>query len=497
MIRADASTQIGSGHIMRCLALAQAWQSGGRRVIFLMAMEAPILEERLKSEGMEVAHLTVQPGGVGDAVKTAGLAQEVGAAWVVVDGYRFDAGYQRAIKDLGVRLLFIDDNGQADHYYADIVVNQNIHAHAGLYTNREPYTQLLLGTRYTLLRHEFSGWRRWKRQIPEAARKVLVTLGGGDADNVTLKVIRALNQVDIQDIEVAVIVGPSNPHMAALRKAVARSPFTVHLLPSVENMPEFMAWADVAISAGGSTSWELAFMGLPSLVFILADNQLPAVERLHTQGVALNLGCHQRLSCAEISHAIKRLLMTSGIRQEMASRGRELVDGEGVDRVIMQMKKMTLRFRKVCEKDCRLLWEWANERDVRSVSFRSETVPWEEHVQWLKSNLRDPNCIFHIVSNEEGTPIGQVRYDISGNEAVISISIDRKFRGRGYGSVTILLSSQEVFDTSDVRIIHAYVKQSNGFSARAFLKAGFKDMGTKAIHGHRAMAFALTKDAMV
>jgi len=144
VIRADGSTLIGSGHIMRCLALAQAWQDAGGGVLFLMGTGVPILEERLKSEGMDTAHLRAHAGSTDDAVETANLAQEVGATWVVLDGYHFDAVYQRTIKDSGVRLLFIDDNGHADHYYADIVVNQNIHAHAGLYTNREPYTQLLL-----------------------------------------------------------------------------------------------------------------------------------------------------------------------------------------------------------------------------------------------------------------------------------------------------------------------------------------------------------------
>jgi len=280
LVRVDASAQIGTGHLMRCLALAQAWRDVGGRVVFLMAMESPPLEARLRSEGMEVVHLPVQPGSMDDAIQTADFARQLGADWVVVDGYHFGAEYQRIIKDSGLRLLFIDDIGHAEHYSADLVLNQNIHAHEGLYQNREPYTRLLLGTRYVLLRREFLKWRGWKREIPEVARKVLVTMGGSDPDNVTLKVIQALHQVDMDGLEAIVVVGGSNPNYEELQSAVQDSRFPIRLESNVTNMPERMAWADVAVSAGGSTSWELAFMGVPILNLILAENQQQASTTL-------------------------------------------------------------------------------------------------------------------------------------------------------------------------------------------------------------------------
>ena len=132
-----------------------------------------------------------------------------------------------------------------------------------MYANREAHTRLLLGTRYVLLRREFWPWRGWRREIPAVARKVLVTLGGGDPDNVTLKVIRALAQVEIEGLEAVVVVGPANPHLEELQAAVKDTPHPIRLESNVTNMPELMAWADVAITAGGSTCWETAFMGLP------------------------------------------------------------------------------------------------------------------------------------------------------------------------------------------------------------------------------------------
>jgi UDP-2,4-diacetamido-2,4,6-trideoxy-beta-L-altropyranose hydrolase len=324
---------------MRCLALAQAWQDAGGRVVFLMAMETPALEARLRSEGMEVIHLPVQPGSTDDAIRTADFAHQVGADWVVVDGYHFGADYQRIIKDSGLRLLFIDDNGHAGHYSADLVLNQNIHAHEGLYPNREPYTRLLLGTRYVLLRREFLKWRGWKREIPEVARKVLVTMGGSDPDNVTLKVVQALQQVDMDGLEATVVVGGSNPHYEELQSAVQDSRFPIRLESNVVDMPELMAWADVAVSAGGSTSWELAFMGVPTLVLILASNQRPIAECLDAVGVAINLGWYADVSPKEMAQVVMQLLKAPRTRAEMSQRGRRLVDGVGSDRVLQALQR--------------------------------------------------------------------------------------------------------------------------------------------------------------
>jgi UDP-2,4-diacetamido-2,4,6-trideoxy-beta-L-altropyranose hydrolase len=335
IIRADASTEIGTGHTMRCLSLAQAWKDAFRgHAVFVMAMESPVLEDRLRSEGIGTLHLSAQPGSDDDAIKTASLAQQRSAPWVVIDGYHFDANYQQIIKESDLRLLAIDDIGKAKHYYADIVLNQNLHAHEDLYENREDYTQLLLGTRYVLLRREFWKWRGWKRQISQVARKVLVTLGGGDPDKVTLKVIQALQQVEIDGLEAEVVVGGGGSNYAELQAVVCDSRFPIRLKSNVTNMPELMAWADVAIAGGGTTSWEMAFMGLPEIVLILAENQRPIAEQLGRVGVAKNLGWYKAISNAEIAQAVNRLLLSVGARTEMAYRAQELVDGEGMDRVL-------------------------------------------------------------------------------------------------------------------------------------------------------------------
>lgn len=337
LIRTDASPKIGTGHLMRCLALAQAHQEIGGSTIFAMARKPPALVERLKLEGMEIAQLSVVPGSPEDAQTTASLAQELGCNRVVVDGYHFGAEYQKILKNSSLILLFIDDYRSANHYYANWVLNQNIHASETLYQNRESCTQLLLGTRYTLLRREFLQWQGWQREIAPKASKILVTLGGGDPDNVTNKVIQALQQIGSEMLEVIIVVGGANPHYEQLQFYCQALRFLVRFVRNATDMPELMAWADIVITAGGSTCWELAFMGLPSLILIVAENQRAIAQRLGEMEVGMNLGWHENISTKDIASAIVQLLEKACVRTKMSQLGRELVDGKGAFRVLSNL----------------------------------------------------------------------------------------------------------------------------------------------------------------
>src|SRR2546430_6705261 len=212
LIRADANVEIGTGHVMRCLALAQAWQDRGGDVVFAMAESSAGIDERLRLEQAQISRLDAMPGSADDAAQTASLAQELQADWAVVDGYHFDFAYQRFLKDTGLQLLIIDDYDHAGHYSADVVINQNISAKESLYTSRERYTRLCLGLDYVLLRREFKVWREWKREIAPVAKKILVTMGGSDPQNLTERVIGSLSSGDLKDLELIVVVGPGNPN---------------------------------------------------------------------------------------------------------------------------------------------------------------------------------------------------------------------------------------------------------------------------------------------
>jgi UDP-2,4-diacetamido-2,4,6-trideoxy-beta-L-altropyranose hydrolase len=494
LIRADAGTQMGTGHVMRCLALAQAWQEARGQPHVVMSRGAPpTLLERLCNEGIRVHLLDVSAGSAADYAATVRSAQAVDARWVVVDGYHFDTVCQRAIKDAGLKLLFIDDYGHADHYHADLVLNQNVYADESLYANREPHTRLLLGSHYALLRREFWPWRNWRREVPPVARKVLVTLGGGDPENQTLKVIQAMQRVSMDGLEAKVIVGASNPHCKELRAAVQRSRLSIQVVRNASNMSGLMAWADVAISAAGSTCLELAFMGLPNLAVILADNQEPVAVELDAIGIAINLGWSSDLSSLAIAHALKDLANAEHVRAAMARNGRGLVDGDGAHRVATEMQEGRLRFRAAQLEDCDLVWEWANDPTVRAASFSSDPIPWEQHVSWFSARLADLDHLFYIVLLDT-MPVGEIRYQLEGQDATVSVSLAPKWRGRGYGAEVIRRASRRVLETTAANRIVAYVKPENIASMGAFVKAGFAQEGTASIRGQGALRFVLQKD---
>ena len=338
LIRADADVRIGSGHVMRCLALAQGWIESGGVVYFASAILPDGLANRLVTEGLHLCRLDVGAGSPADAQAAAELAREIKADWLVVDGYHFGYEYQLSIKEHGLRLLVIDDYGHAGRYVADLILNQNVYATVDLYPYRAGETKLLLGVEYALLRREFWDWQGWERPISTTPNKLLVTLGGGDANNVTLRVIQAIQRLEDISLEVVIIVGGSNPHLAALQNAV-RNDSRLQLVHNVDNMPELMAWADGAVSAAGSTCWELAFMGLPALLIILADNQRPIAEELDKTGICVNLGWFDKLTNQQIRTGLYNLMADEKQRLRMSVSGKKLVDGLGTQRVIRLLNR--------------------------------------------------------------------------------------------------------------------------------------------------------------
>lgn len=335
LFRAEASVEIGTGHVMRCLALAQQWRAGGGRAVFVQASLPPGLAARLADEGFEIMALGTKVGGEADARATVELARRVGAGWVVADGYDFDALWQRFVKSAGLRLLVLDDFGHADHYHADLVLNQNQSATARLYAGRDAQTRLLLGPQFALLRQEFVAAvpRERPAQLPG---RILVTLGGSDSANVTRLVIEALAAFD--DLEAVVVIGAGNPHRVALQSMVNALAKNIRLEVNPPSMAALMRWADLAITAGGSTVWEIARLGLPALTIVTAKNQVAIARALHAHGSVVNLGEPGDLSAHTIAGVLRGLRHDPVRLENMSRLGRQLVDGRGAERVVAALE---------------------------------------------------------------------------------------------------------------------------------------------------------------
>lgn len=332
IIRADASTQIGIGHLMRCLALGQAWKDTGGKVTFITACQNEGLLQRLKEEDFDLYPLASPYPDPGDLDYTKDILAAHPDAWVVLDGYHFDEVYQQRVKEAEHRLLVIDDMAHLEHYCADILLNQNLRAEQ-LHYSCEPYTHLLLGTRYVLLRREFLARGDRQREIPEVAKRVLVTLGGSDPENHTLKVIQALQKTNAPGLEATVVIGASNPHADVLETAIKQSRIPIQLVRDARDMPELMAQADAAVSGFGTTCWELAYMGVPMLVLITMPNQEVNAKALQKSGMALTLNLKNDRAPIQTS-LLQDLLTNEQARTAMSHMGRVLVDGHGTTRVL-------------------------------------------------------------------------------------------------------------------------------------------------------------------
>ncbi len=349
-IRADADSKIGIGHIMRCIALAQAWQNRGGNVTFISRCKSIPLKQKIQEEGFNLVPLDgvcPDPTDLKSILEVLKENQTVNTEnWFVLDGYHFTPYYQKAIHDTGMQLLVIDDMNHLIHYHADIIINQNSHARELTYNCAED-TILLKGASYVFLRREFLKYRSFKRQIPECAKNILVSLGGADPDNVTKKVIQALNLLSSKlQMEINIVVGPANLHKEQIKSALESTGLNYNLLVNPSDMVDLMADADLAISAGGGTYWELAYMGVPSIMIILAENQKAGAEELGKARIVLNLGWHNSLSIESLAQAIFSTAISAQARLDMIQKGRDLIDGNGAAVTIDAMKSCAARERK-------------------------------------------------------------------------------------------------------------------------------------------------------
>ena len=255
-------------------------------------------------------------------------------SWVVLDGYQFNGAYQLAVAQARARLMVIDDFLRLPRYHAELMLDQNL----GSENRRYPVAtscRVLLGPRYALLAPGFVQADTDERTYPDRTRKLLITLGASDPVNASSKILSALTSIDMSEVVVTVVIGGANQRRAEVRKLAEASGYRI--VEDATDMPSLMADADLAITAAGSTSWEVCRMGLPAITITLADNQRDIASALSDAGVSVDLGWHDDVTAGAVQAAVTRLIDDQEERERMGTTGQKLVDGQGASRVVDAM----------------------------------------------------------------------------------------------------------------------------------------------------------------
>lgn len=336
IIRVDGNIDIGTGHFMRCLSLAQYWQKNGGKIYFVMN-NPQSLEDKIFSEDMCLIKLDEVPASQDDALKVIDVFNKLNGDWLVVDGYHFKSDYINFIKKNNINLLLFDDEGQLDNYSADIILNQNLHANSINYTSVEEYTKLLLGTNYVLLRKEFLKYLDYEKPIKKIATNVLVTLGGSDKNNYSLKVLKAIDCIGDDSINIIVLLGSKNIHKQSILDFIDESNVNITLLQNIDDMPNKMKWADLAFSSGGTTVWELAFMGVPVIVGGTSHIEEVLIEGLNKNNLFKTITQLDEIDELDLTEVIREVIYDENLRKVMNCDGKKFVDGFGCSRVYKTM----------------------------------------------------------------------------------------------------------------------------------------------------------------
>jgi len=471
VLRADASHQMGTGHVMRCLALGQAWQDLGGRIIFAASELPSALMSRLRQEQFQIELIAADAGSAPDAEHTARLAKPQTTATVLVDGYHFPDAYHQQLRQTGCRVAAVDDMGRA--VPADIILNQNLYSSGSDYSNVPYRTDVLAGCRFALLRREFNRHNTSIAPPRTAVKHILVSCGGSDPLHATEQILKSLNRLAADSIEVVAVAGSSNHRVDALRTLANDLALDVRIEHNCQDMAGLMKWADLAIVAAGSTCWEMACTGLPMITVITADNQVRVAHTVAENGIGWNAGWINQDALSNIPQVINRVANDSGLLTTASLNGPLLIDGQGAIRVAQSLADPVLFLRPAREQDGRTLWKWRNDETVRKASFSTDLIDWETHLEWLQSCLQNSECRILIAVNEYGQLIGQVRLDIEGQRAVISISIAREFRANGYGTALIRAATNRAFSREQIQYVDAFIRDENKASQAAFTRAEY------------------------
>jgi len=345
-IRADASVHIGTGHVMRCLTLADSLKAHGADVSFICRLLDGNICDQAESKGYNVYRLPYLESPVDhgerlmndmecinvdwriDAEQTEAILKLMpqDTDWLIIDNYAIDKPWEMTMRPYVGRIMVIDDLANRGHD-CDVLLDQNFCDNSkNRYTDLVPdHCIRLLGPKYALLRTEFFEARKRLTQRNGSVRKILVFFGGSDPSNETSKVLEALWLVNRPEITVDVVVGAVNPHKEQVEQLCLSTSNTTFYY-QVDNMAEFMAGADLAIGGGGTSTWERCYLGLPTIALAVANNQIEVAGAVSTAGAAWDLGWHEDVDVRTIANVIEGAIDNPNILKQMSASALALME---------------------------------------------------------------------------------------------------------------------------------------------------------------------------
>jgi len=351
VIRTDASVEIGTGHVMRCLTLAQTLREKDAKVSFICRELSGNLSRLIEDKGFKVYRLPFEEDagfrsltkispehitwlGVSweiDAKQTQNHLREQDFNLLVVDHYALDCRWETQTRRFVKRIMVIDDLANRPHD-CDLLLDQNLYPNQeSCYKKMVPnYCKLFLGPKYALLRPEFIIERKKLRKRDGSITRVFIFFGGNDPTNETVKALNAFKLLNRPDIAVDVVVGGANPHKELIKRLIVTLP-NVTLHCQTKKMARLMAKADLGMGAGGSTTWERCFMGLPSIITVLAQNQSEVAAAVAAAGAAINLGWKDNVDAQRIAGIIKHFTNHPDSVLEMEKRALQLMGNFNLD----------------------------------------------------------------------------------------------------------------------------------------------------------------------
>lgn len=450
MIRTDASSYIGSGHVMRCLVLAKGLKKKRHNVSFASRPQHGDMIDFIESKGFNVYQLE-QPKQWLIPKSDADYSAWLQVSWledaqsllecvdsidlVIVDHYGINEEWEEYVqKQLNCKLFSIDDLSRTHH--ADLILDQTLMRTEKNYRIRNPNAKILAGCKFALLAPIFAVYRGMacNKIHNERSTRILLSMGGVDQPNATHKVLQTLKQSPLPHPQVTVLLNFKAPHYQQVKNFSLQNSDWVTHIDFIDDMARLMTKHTIAIGAPGSTSWERACIGIPSIIIPLAENQKDISQSLVQAQAAI------KVVLEDIADKLPAAISELNVHwTKFHNASKSLCDGLGLKRVISQVEQLvnnadnTLKLRQAKTMDIEQVYEWQSHPKTRQFSLNSEVPSWTEHKKWMSKQLVNQCDFFYIIElliNKQA--VGVIRLEnIRVNEYLISIFISPAYHGRG------------------------------------------------------------------